>query len=80
MYFPAGARLQGEKVRVVAEEIEKDQAMCLLERISQLGPGARAAAQRRQATLRLEERRRRERQAYSQAHERRGRVGRVFID
>ena len=54
----------------------------LLERLAHLGPGARAAAQRRQATLRLEERRRRERQAYSLAHERRGlgRVGRAFVE
>ena len=56
--------------------------MCLLERLAQLGPGARAAAQRRQVTLRLEERRRQERQAYSLAHERRGlgRMGRAFIE
>ena len=73
-------KLMGDTRRATSTVVVRSQAMCLLERISQLGPGARAAAQRRQATLRLEERRRRERQAYSQAHERRGRVGRVFID
>ena len=36
--------------------------MCLLERLTHLGPGARAAAERRQVTLRLEEKRRRERE------------------
>ena len=58
----------------------RGQAMCLLDRPSQLGPGARAAAQRRQVTLRLEDRRRRDRQAYRLAHERRGRVGRAFVE
>jgi hypothetical protein len=56
-------------------------AMCLVERLAQLGPGARAAAQRRQLTLRLEERRRREREAYLMAHQGVGasRVGRAFV-
>ena len=54
--------------------------MCLLERLAHLGPGARAAAQRRQTTLRLEERRRRDRQAFELAHQRRQRVGRAFIE
>ena len=38
------------------------QALCLLERLTHPGPGARAAAQRREVTMGLEERRRRERQ------------------
>ena len=61
--------------------VVRSQALCLLERVSQLGPGARAAAQRRQQTLGLEERRRRERQAFALANMGRGlsRVGRVFI-
>ena len=42
-------------------------ALCLLGRLSQLGPGARAAAQRWQAALHLEERRRQERQAFDLA-------------
>ena len=51
-----------------------------MERLAHLGPGARAAAQRRQATLRLEERRRRDRQAFQLVHQRRQRVGRAFIE
>ena len=43
-------------------------AMCFFERLAHLGPGARAAAERRQLTVRLEERRRREREAYFLAH------------
>ena len=38
-------------------------ALCLIERLCQLGPGARARAQRGQAALHLEERRQQERQA-----------------
>ena len=75
-------KVMGETRRAFSVVVVRSQAMCLLERLAQLGPGARAAAQRRQATLRLEERRRRERQAYSLAHERRGlgRVGRAFVE
>ena len=56
-------------------------AICLFERLAQLGPGARAAAERRQLTMRLEERRRREREAYHMAHQGNGasRVGRAFV-
>ena len=55
---------------------------CLMERLCQLRPGARAAAQRRHAALQLEERRRQERQAFDLAwHARRSsRVGRAFIE
>jgi hypothetical protein len=42
--------------------------MCLFERLAHLVPGARAAAERRHLTVRLEERRRREREAYFLAH------------
>ena len=57
-------------------------ALCLLGRLSQLGPGARAAAQRRQAALHLEERRRQERQAFDLAWQARrsSRVGRAFVE
>ena len=74
-------KVMGEMRRAFSVVVVRSQAICLLERLVQLGPGARAAAQRRQATLRLEERRRRERQAYSLAHERRGlgRDGRSFV-
>ena len=75
-------KVMGEVRRTFSMVVVRSQAMCLLERLAQLGPGARAAAQRRQVTLRLEERRRQERQAYSLAHERRGlgRMGRAFIE
>ena len=56
-------------------------AMCLLERLSQLGPGAGAAARRRAGALQLEERRRQDRQAFDLAWRERGasRVGRAFV-
>ena len=56
-------------------------AECLLERLSQLGPGAGAAAKRRQSALQLEDRRRQERQAFDLAWRERGasRVGRAFV-
>ena len=73
-------KVMGEIRRAASVTVVRSQAMCLLERLSQLGPGARAAAQRRQVTLRLEDRRRRDRQAYRLAHERRGRVGRAFVE
>ena len=67
--------------RACSVVVVRAQAMCLLERLSQIGPGARAAAQRRQVTLQLEGRRRQERQAFQLAQQQRGssRVGRAFI-
>ena len=61
--------------------VVRSQALCLLERLSQLGPGARAAGERRRVVLRLEEERRRQAQAYSLASQTRGlsRAGRAFI-
>ena len=52
-----------------------------MERLSQLGPGAGAAAKRRQGAMQLEERRRQERQAFDLAWLARGssRVGRAFV-
>ena len=73
-------KVMGEVRRAFSVVVVRSQAMCLLERLAQLGPGARAAAQRRQVTLRLEERRRQERQAYSLAHERRGWEGHSSSD
>ena len=72
----------GEVRQAFSVVVVRSQAMCLLEQLAQLGPGARTATQRRQVTLRLEERRHRERQAYSLAHERRGlgRMGRAFVE
>ena len=37
--------------RSVSVAVVRGQALCLLERLAHLGPGARAASQRRQATL-----------------------------
>ena len=56
-------------------------AICLLERLAHLGPGAEAAAERRQLTLWLEGRRRQEREAYFMAYQGQGvyRVGRAFV-
>ena len=75
-------KVMGEVRRSASVVVVRSQALCLLERLAHLGPGARGAAQRRQETLRLEERRRREAQAYMLAHERRGlnRVGRAFVE
>ena len=55
--------------------------LCLLERLAHLGPGARAAEERRRVVRQLEERRTREAQAYRQAHMNRGlcREGRAFV-
>ena len=74
-------KVTGELRRAMSVQVVRSQAMCLLERLAQLGPGARAAAERRAATLRLEERRRREAQAFTLAHQNRGldRVGQAFL-
>ena len=48
-------KVMGEMRRAFSVVVVRSQAICLLERLAQLGPGARAAAQRRQVTLRLEE-------------------------
>ena len=74
-------KVMGEIRRSFSVAIVRSQALCLLDRLSHLGPGARAAAQRRQQTLGLEERRRRERQAFALANMGRGlsRVGRAFV-
>ena len=74
-------KVMGDTRRAMSVSVVRSQALCLLERLAQLGPGARAAAQRRQAALHLDERRRQERQAYALAFERRGlgRVGRAFV-
>ena len=74
-------KVMGELRRSVSVAVVRGQALCLLERLAHLGPGARAASQRRQATLRQEEARRRERQAFHLANQGRGlcRVGRAFI-
>ena len=74
-------KLMGEARRAASVCVVRAQAVCLLERLASIGPGARAAAERRQTTLRLAERRRREAQAYQLAFHRRGlgREGRAFV-
>ena len=74
-------KVMGEIRRGFSVTVVRGAAMCLLERLAHLGPGAKAAAERRQLTLRLEERRRREREAYYMAHQGQGvsRVGRAFV-
>ena len=74
-------KVTGETRRSASVCVVRAQQICLMERLAALGPGARAAAQRRQTTLRLEERRRREAQAYQLAFQARGlgREGRAFV-
>lgn len=74
-------KLVGEIRRAASVCVVRAQAVCLLERLASLGPGARAAAERRQSNLRLVERRRREAQAYQLAFQQRGlgREGRAFV-
>ena len=59
----------------------RSNALCLLERLAFLGPGAKAAGERRRVVERLTEERRRQAQAYKLAHQSRGmsRMGRAFI-
>ena len=73
--------VMGEVRRATSVTVVRAQAVCLLERLGFLGPGARAAAGRRQATLQLERRRKREAQAYHQAFVRGGlaREGRAYV-
>lgn len=62
-------KVMGEVRRALSVAIVRANALCLMERLSQLGPGAGAAAKRRQTALHLEERRRHERQAFDLAEE-----------
>ena len=75
-------KVMGEIRRAMSVTVVRANALCLMERLCQLGPGARAAAQRRQAALHLEERRRQERQAFDLALQARrsSRVERAFIE
>ena len=71
----------GDTRRALSVTIVRSNALCLLERLSQLGPGARDAAKRRQCALQQEERRRQDRQAFDLAWRAMGasRVGRAFV-
>ena len=75
------SQAMGQVRRSVSVEVVRAQSLCLLERLAFLGPGVRAAVQRRHLAEHLEERRRRELAAYQQAHMSRGlrRVGRAFV-
>ena len=72
-------KVTGEIQRAMSVQVVRSQALCLLERLAQLGPGAKAAAVRRKLTVRLAERRKREQEAFRMAHESRGsqRMGRA---
>ena len=74
-------KAMGEVRRAMSIEVVQSQSLCLLERLAQLGPGARAAGDRRKAVQRLEEVRKKQSEAYHIAHKNRGlcRVGRTFI-
>ena len=74
-------RLTGEIRRSICVSIIRASQLCLLERLAQLGPGAPAAAARRQKTLQLEFQREKEREAFHQVwlSKRSSRVGRAFI-
>ena len=67
--------------RSMSVQVVRSQALCLLERLSQFGPGARAVGERRKMGHCVEETRRRQAQAYHLAHRNRGlcRVGRAFV-
>ena len=71
----------GQVRRATSAVVVRLQALCLLERLAHLGPGARAAGERRRVVKQLEERRRREAQAYRLAHLNLGlgREGRAFV-
>ena len=71
----------GEVRRALSITVVRANALCLLERLSQLGPGAGATAKLQQGALQLEERRRQERQALDMTWLARGssRVGRAFV-
>ena len=49
-------KVMGEVRRALSVAIVRANALCLMERLSLLGPGAGAAAKRRQTALHLEER------------------------
>ena len=82
--FSSGGELGkviGEMRRACSVEIVLGQALCLLERLAHLGPGARAAGERRRVAEHLEDRRRQQAQAYYLAYQNRGlaRIGRAFV-
>ena len=72
----------GQTRRRLSCSFVRAQALCLLARLGQLGPGARMAADRRKEAKRVETSRRREAQAHWLAHVRGrglGRAGMIFV-
>ena len=67
--------------RALSVEIVRGQALCLLDRLSHLGPGAKRAGERRELVQNLDYRRRQQAQAYYLAYMNRGltRIGRAFV-
>ena len=74
-------KVTGEIRRAMSVVVVRSQALCLLERLSMLQPGARAATERRRVALRLEETRRRQAESYRLSQFNRGlsRLGRTFV-
>ena len=74
-------KVMGEIRRALSVTVVRANAYCLMERLAHLGPGAGAAAKRREGALRQEEKRRQDRQAFDLAWQSRGssRVGRAFV-
>ena len=82
--FSSGGELgkvMGDIRRACSVEIVRGQALCLLERLAHLGPGARAAGERRRVAEQLEDKRRQQAQAFYLAYQNRGlaRIGRAFV-
>ena len=74
-------KAMGDVRRATSVTVVRAQALCLLERLTYLSPGARGAVERRRLAERLQERRTRESQAYTLSHLNRGLnwVGRTFV-
>ena len=75
-------KVVGEIRRAISVTVVHASATCLMETLCQLGPGAGAAAQQRQAALHLEERRRQERPTFDLAWQARrsSRVNEYFVE
>ena len=65
-------KITGEIRRVMSVTVVRANAECLLEHLSQLGPGASAAAKWQQSALQLEDRRRWDKQAFDLSWRERG--------
>ena len=90
MYHSLGRDISDKELGIIVTQIRKylstsfirAQSLCLINRLSYLGEGAQAAAGRRQLAARLEEGRRRDRQAHHLAHVRGqglSRAGQIFV-